>query len=144
MSKNQRGFTVVEGLLVTVLLAAVIFIGWYALDAKKKAESNLDQTVNTSTASSTQLNHPSQNELIDAAVNEYNQAAIKAGTEVTINSPEVNNENVKGSVKIGGIDNTYIAHRTQNKWEVVFQGQELPGKDIGLKYNLPASWYSKD
>lgn len=54
MGANQKGFGVVEGLLVSVALGVVGFAGWYVYDSGKKTNSIYDKSTNVDTA--TKLN----------------------------------------------------------------------------------------
>jgi 3',5'-cyclic AMP phosphodiesterase CpdA len=47
MSKNHKGFTVVEGLLVLIILGIVGGVGWYVNSSRQQTLSIYDQTANT-------------------------------------------------------------------------------------------------
>jgi hypothetical protein len=47
VKRNQKGFSVVEGLLIVVGLGIVGFIVWYVLDAQKQYDSSVNNTVQT-------------------------------------------------------------------------------------------------
>jgi hypothetical protein len=59
MHKKQKGFTVLDGILIVIVLALVTF-GWYAFQAKKKAEDNAaKKTAISTTQTTTKAKHPS-------------------------------------------------------------------------------------
>lgn len=50
---NQKGFGLVEGLLITIIVLLVGFIGYYVYNAQKDADKNLSKPANTSTTQTT-------------------------------------------------------------------------------------------
>lgn len=51
---NQKGFSLVEGLLVIIALALVVFVGYYVWHTQKDTNKQLDQANKTSQKASTQ------------------------------------------------------------------------------------------
>lgn len=49
MKKNEKGFAVLEGLLIVVIVVLIGFVGWYVL----KVKGNTNKTPSTSTGSNT-------------------------------------------------------------------------------------------
>jgi hypothetical protein len=49
MNKNQRGFSVVEGLLILVIVGTIGFIGWYVWKSKNKTDSIYNHVNNNQT-----------------------------------------------------------------------------------------------
>lgn len=56
MKSGQKGFTVVETLLVLILLAIIGFTGYYVWHSQKNANSNLNSAVTTSSKTQTATN----------------------------------------------------------------------------------------
>jgi hypothetical protein len=52
MSKNQNGFSVIEGLLILVIVGILGGVGWYVWDSNKKSNDIYDKTDNNITAKS--------------------------------------------------------------------------------------------
>ena len=42
--KNQKGFSVVEGLLILVIVGLIGFVGWYVWQSKNKTDKTLENT----------------------------------------------------------------------------------------------------
>lgn len=51
--KNQKGFTVVEGLLILVIVGLIGGVGWYVWDAKKESDKSLNQASSTDISGTT-------------------------------------------------------------------------------------------
>lgn len=50
---NNKGFTLVEGLLIVIALALVTFTGYYIYNSNKNADDNLDTAISSTTKSKT-------------------------------------------------------------------------------------------
>jgi cytoskeletal protein RodZ len=50
MAKTQKGFTVIEGLLILVIVGLIGFVGWYVYQAKQATDENLNTAASTNTA----------------------------------------------------------------------------------------------
>ena len=48
ISREQKGFTTVELVLVVVVVALVAFVGWYVWHTKQASDKSLDQATSTS------------------------------------------------------------------------------------------------
>jgi uncharacterized protein HemX len=144
MRNNQKGFSAVEGLLILAIVALVAFTGWYAMNAKKRANTNLDNASKTSQTTLTK-EQSAQAEVvkIEQAVRRSDASLAKAGAEVPFKVEEINGDNAKGTIGSGASATTYVVHRTGGNWEVIAKGTK-PSKEVGLKYNLPAGWYSAE
>ena len=139
--QNQDGFGVVESLLVIIIVLLVGFIGYYVYHNQNATDDSATKlTAATKTAATTpQL---SDEEQIVAAVKAYTGAGDQSSATVTVR--DIVGDNAQGSV--GGSEGgaAFIAHKANGSWQVVFEGQEAAGSDIGQKYNLPADWYTTD
>ncbi|HET6925005.1 MAG TPA: type II secretion system protein [Candidatus Saccharimonadales bacterium] len=51
---DQRGFSIVETLLVLVIIGALSFVGYYVQHARKNADVSLDAATNSARSASTQ------------------------------------------------------------------------------------------
>lgn len=47
MSKNQKGFSVIEGFLIFIIVAIIAGVGWYVWDSSKKTDETLKNTGNS-------------------------------------------------------------------------------------------------
>ena len=45
--KNQKGFTIIEGLLILVIVGLIGGVGWYVWQAKEKSDKSLDNAAQT-------------------------------------------------------------------------------------------------
>jgi uncharacterized protein (UPF0333 family) len=48
MKKQQLGFSVVEGLLITIIVAILGGVGWYVWNSQKEVDKTYSQTANSS------------------------------------------------------------------------------------------------
>lgn len=69
----------------------------------------------------------------------------QADASVTISG--LQDGNAIGTAKGGttaddGYSVQFVAHKSDNTWQVVYEGQQAPGSDIGTTYGLPSSWYT--
>jgi len=143
MAKVQRGISTIEVVLIVIIIGLVGFTGWYSLNAKK----NTDKTLATADKSSqTKLTKDqiaaAQVAPIEAAVREHNPELVKANPRLDVRVTEINGDNARGTIGTGESAIPFIAHRDGSSWSVISQGSTKPTKADGLKYNLPASWYS--
>ncbi len=54
MKKKQKGFTVVEGLLIAVIVSLVVLVGWYVMYASGKSKQSLDNANKITNITTTQ------------------------------------------------------------------------------------------
>jgi hypothetical protein len=47
MSKNQKGFSAIEGLLIFIIVGIIAGVGWYVWDSNKKTDETLNNTGNS-------------------------------------------------------------------------------------------------
>lgn len=152
MKLNQKGFGAVEGLLVVIALTLVVGVGFYVVNANKDDKKDEASTSTSEVAKPTETKQTTEQqpqktdeELVIEAV-KVAGVPTADGSSVPVTEAKVASvvgANAKGTASAGGEGSgfAYIAHKTNGKWEVVFRGQQLPGKDIGDKYSLPADWY---
>jgi hypothetical protein len=159
IKNKQDGFGVVEALLAVIALALVVFVVFYVVNAQK--DSNKDANNAKSASSGTtdlksKDDHAVRNgatpvasdeDQIIAAAKSYNKDGWVL-TKATVAVKEIKGDNARGTITQAGTDSndpgiggSFIAHKSNGTWEVVFFGQEAAGKDVGTKYNLPAGWY---
>lgn len=53
MKKNQKGFSVIEGLLILVIVGLLGFVGWYVYNTKNNTDNTLNNAASTKVATST-------------------------------------------------------------------------------------------
>lgn len=151
MKLNQKGFGVVEGLLAIIAITLIVGVSFYVVNANKDDKKTETTTLNNET--------PKLNETKQATVQPQ-----KTDEELIIEAPKktgfinadgsvipveqvrvisIIGNNAKGGAGYGpeGGGYAFIAHKTNGIWKIVYTAQELPGKEIGEKYNLPADWY---
>jgi|GEM_PF-6239605 len=51
IKNNQKGFSLVEGLLLVIALSLIVFVGYYVWHSQKQADTNLTAAANTSDSS---------------------------------------------------------------------------------------------
>ena len=150
-TKNQNGFTAIEGILLVLLLAGIGAAGYFAYQARQNKPSYSAAQVTQKPKTNTQVSTAS-----DVSEKDQIIAAVKASgtadgngnvsypTQVTVK--DIAGDNAQGSASAGESGSGYgwIAHHSNSKWTVVYKGQQAPGKDIGQQYNLPSDWYSSD
>jgi len=145
MTKVQRGVSTVEVVLIVIIIGLVVFTGWYSLNAKKNTNKTL---TSANKSSQTKLTKDqiaaAQIAPIQTAVREHNPDLVKANPRLDVRVTEINGDNARGTIGASDGAIPFIAHRDNSGWSVISQGQTKPGKADGLKYNLPASWYSTD
>ncbi len=152
MKLNQKGFGVIEGLLVVIALTLIVGVGFYVVNASKDDDKNKASTSTseiTKPAETKQATEQQPQKTDEAFVIEAVKAAgvpTANGSSVPVTEAKVTSvvgANAKGTASTGeeGSGFAFIAHKTNGKWEVIFRGQQLPGTDIGQRYNLPADWY---
>lgn len=61
MNKNQKGFSVVEGLLFLIIIGVLGFVGWYVWHSKNAADDNLKNAASTNIAAPTNKAAATQN-----------------------------------------------------------------------------------
>ena len=148
MKMNQKGLSTLEVILLLIIIGLVGFVGWYVYDTNQKNKD--DEVVTTQTSSnktttskpSIEKSTASDEELIIKAVKNYGD-----NTEnMIVKVDTITGNNAKGtsSYTDGPGGSAFIAHKSNGKWTVIYQGQQLPGKDLGDQYNLPSGWYSTD
>ncbi len=49
MNENQKGFSVVEGLLILIIVGLIGCVGWYVWHAKNNADANLNSAASSNT-----------------------------------------------------------------------------------------------
>lgn len=146
---NQTGFSAVEGLLLVVILAIIGGTGFYIYHTSNKSGDVINEASSASqSAASGVIIKNSDRTAIIAAVKAYKVTPASAPTGATqpdvVKISQVIGSNAKGTFGFsnGGGGGTFIANKSNGNWSVIFEGQQLPGKDLGTKYNLPKSWYS--
>lgn len=154
---NQKGFTLVEGLLVVLVLTAIVGVGFYVMNANKDDKNA--ETSSRTTKLKTEAKSANKKETEDTQPQKSDEvqiieAAKKAGIEnfdgsrTPVETAKVDGivgNNAKGSAGYGTESGgyMYIAHKTDGNWEIVYTGQK-PGSDIGEKYKLPTDWYNTE
>ena len=156
ISKSENGFGAVEILLLVLILVVVGFGGYYVWYTQHK--TNADKTTTNSSVnpaksapSKTTVSTPvapaaSDNDLITAAVKSYSGAG-GSQQDATVTIDAIQGYNAEGRLKSGttadnGFAAEFIAHKDSTGWQVVYEGQQAPGSDIGTKYGLPSGWYT--
>jgi len=146
MKLNQKGFGLIEVLLILILMSIVGFAGWYvgSKDSKNKSQNASNETAkvgSSSTKAQVESQKVDDKQLITAAVKAKNPDFNNIG----VNVREIQGNYARGSAGAAGEGGfAFIAVKENNQWSVVFQGQQNAGKEIGEKYNLPEGWYSTD
>lgn len=74
--KNQKGFALLEGLLILVIVGILAGTGWYVINSKRKTDESLS---NSSIASASSPSTGSANEKLKP----YKDALLKAGIKPT-------------------------------------------------------------
>lgn len=148
LSSDQAGFGLLEILLIIIAATLIVFTGYYISQNKTSntAAGTADKTTAKTPASAkTVTPKSSDKDLITAAVKAYGTNSQDA--VVNPDTLEITGNLAKGTVGFmpDGDGAAFIAHKdSQGQWTVIFEGQQLPGKDLGTKYNLPSGWYSAD
>jgi cell division protein FtsL len=155
LQNNQKGFTLIEDLLIVLVLTAIVGVGFYVMSANKSNEKT--KTASQTTEQKTETKSVDKKEAAQPQKSDEEQiieAAKKAGVEnfdgtrTSVETAKVDSivgNNAKGSAGYGteGGGYVYIAHKTDANWEIVYAGQK-PGRDIGEKYKLPTDWYNTE
>jgi mannitol-specific phosphotransferase system IIBC component len=154
---NQMGFGVVEALLGVIAVTLVAFVVFYVVNNRDDKTSNTSKSTTSDTTDLKSKNdHAVRNDATPAASDEeqiitaakkYNKDGWDL-TKATVAVKEIKGDNARGTITQAGTDSndpgvggSFIAHKSNGTWEVVFFGQQAAGKDIGTKYSLPADWY---
>jgi cytoskeletal protein RodZ len=157
IKNKQDGFGVVEALLLVIALTLVVFVVFYVVNAQKDSNNDSSnakpatsvspQTKSPDTSSqATPATTASDNDQITQAVKDYTIPGDTSGVtqkNANVKITEIKGENARGTFDLNepGSGASFIAKKINGKWQVVFEGQEAAGKDVGTKYNLPAGWY---
>lgn len=153
MKIDQKGFTLVEGLLAIIALCLILGLGFsfytYSTHQNEKNSGMTPRSASTQKEPTTTEDkaQKSDKELIIEAMEEAGAPTID-GSKQPVSSVEVSEiieNNAKGTAEVEGASGfTFIAHKADNTWSIVFRGQELPGQEVGIKYSLPQNWYSSE
>lgn len=150
MKLNQKGFSAVEVLLVIIALTLISGTGYYVYDSNKDESPSSSTTTSSEnskqkkTSKTEELPQKSDQEQIIEAVKNYRGNGIVEGVIGTVEVQEIVSDNARGIASYEPTGAEYIAHKADGKWEVVYLGQQKPGKEIGIKYGLPSAWYSSE
>lgn len=139
LSHNQAGFGVIEVLLIFIALMLAGFIGYYVAHNQNTKQVPPFIVTNTKQSTTTQTPQLSDKDLIIAAVKAYKGAGDQSNATVTVD--DIVGSNARGRFTNGEDGAAFIAHKENGTWQVVFEGQQGAGSDIGQKYNLPSGWY---
>lgn len=143
MKTNQKGFSTLEVILILVIVGLVGFVGWYVYDSSQKTNDTYTAASKSSSSDSATIKKTeSDDSLIIAAVKKNSDVT----SDLIIKVDQIVGDNAKGTsaAKDGPGGSEFIAHKSDGKWSVIFQGQQIPGKNLGTQYNLPSDWYSTD
>lgn len=156
-SVNQKGFAVVESLLILVIGAIIGGTGYYiyqtynkSTDTQNTAHQNAEAAIpnkkKEKVAQISQNPAPQRDEkgAIIAAVSEYVKKTIdnSSGMTFTYEVQEINGSNAKGAIRASAGDPlVFIAHKENGSWGVVYSSHLYPSKpDVCTKYGAPTSW----
>ncbi len=91
-------------------------------------------------ATATLVDNPERDAVVAAA-----RAYDAQSTHDTISNIVMAGSNAKGNgVAPGGSSGyEFIAHKNGGTWQVVYRGQQLPGRALGERYGLPGEWYAR-
>jgi uncharacterized protein (UPF0333 family) len=131
MKKQQLGFSVVEGLLITIIVAILGGVGWYVWNSQKEVDKTYSQTANSS------VSPKSKNSTNSAALDSSpNYFVIK---EWGVKLP-VTDSNDKYYYKFDKNDSTFINVYSQNADGVVGpKGVSCKGEYIAFVLRLEPS-----
>ncbi len=148
--RNRRGFRAFEMLLVILALGTLGVVSYLAYQAQtKKTDRSTETSPMPSASVQVAPQSSSSTDLIVAAV-KTKQLRKADGTLEPVVSVHVDStvdSNAKGVASSNGAPSgfIFIAHKgNDGKWVIVYEGQELPGKAVGMQYGLPTSWYSQN
>jgi hypothetical protein len=139
--KNQKGFSGLE--IVLSIAVAVLITGVAVFAVSQNSNQKNPSTDTTTTSEKPAKPQKSDNELITEAALAEAKKSFNADYTVTIN--EIRGDLASGNIGVqegGGY--AFYAKKINGTWTIIYKGQEVPGKDIGEKYNLPADWYSTE
>lgn len=149
MLKKQAGFIPLIAVLV-VLVLAVAGLAFY-----QSNRSNLSTT--TSPAPSVAKSTPASTQTSDAELvtkvisdkcTETGGHLVAGPGQSNLPAPDIQNESAmidvycapEGEKHVSG----YIAilKKIKGNWQIIYSGQQPPDNSLGIKYNLPRSWYN--
>jgi cytoskeletal protein RodZ len=155
IKQNEVGFSAVEIVMTLVIVVLIGIVGYLVYKNHSKVTTDSVTTTNSiqptktpshTTSDTSPASALSDNELITTAVKSYTGAG-GSQQDATVTIDSIQGSNAEGRVKSGttaddGFAAQFIAHKDNTDWQVVYEGQQAPGSEIGTRYNLPSTWYT--
>jgi len=129
MKASQKGFTLIEGLLIVIAVSLVTGVGFYVYNANK----DVKPSENSSAPSQTQkTNDLTEDQKILKA------AACSSSPICKIEHKQTNLADVTAGSQYGG-GHIFLA-KESNEWKIIWQGNgDVPNETVS-KYNIPQDW----
>lgn len=137
MKLDNRGFTLIEGLLIVIALTLMSGVGYYVYDAnkdKKPAKSTQD----TSRSESEQPKAENSDQQLTEDEKILLASNCKDAQKCTILEKSSTLAYVEKNFGGGGT-HAYLS-KESNEWKVVWEGNGDVPQDIVSKYSIPESW----
>jgi len=161
---DEKGFLILEGLLVALVLVLIGTTVYFAFQANRNAKiapkvspsstaaktATPKKTTATVTSPVTTPSPQSDSDLIVSAVKAYASTLCATPNCVDPNSLSVQISSIQDNSALTQVSHTVgsgsnyedILSKNDGSWKVIYSGQQKPCSDIGTQYQLPADWYS--